>query len=1245
MRTIPDFDIELAQASNYIMCSELAHRALEEPPFGSYSNIILCILENIDRLADNCHMPEFTNHALPHICSIVKRASEWGNNDGWLRKISPKEAGYLLIALLIHDIGMLSQDAKDVPETERMSYLKGFSDISNWVRRTHVLRIGGLTKRLLNDYIKADASLTEHLDIAIGMAASHAKWAWESDFVSEKLTIAKFGMDEKRIAALNAIIAVSDLLDEDANRCDTVTLIEHRHGTTENMAHWIRHAITVEVGEVNKHCIHVKMRKLLPEQKYMDQVYRVLRNHYRLTKLYNEALGTLDAAIEKIIFDPQDGIPDLEDETSHRLTVWQKIPELKDALPEQLLQTFMPEALNQECKDENLRIRLNAAGLENVDLTGVQDYITPKTIVMPEEKVLFGKGSRTEHYAYIHHVVEEAYLNGNIGKVRHLCMAVIENLEPQTSLDEVYWALIFLLVCMKSESDHYIVDNCYPNKLYDTSPGQLKENLVVDGSSYQQPLDVLLQIEKPMISEQWLEEYADHLYEMNWDGIRDDLASRLLFQTIIGLSWFFTDGKELWCEIADFFIKHLQERAFSFAEVILQTKMRLQFQNDILEVPDRVPNDQSGENKFQNDFAKAWIDFYAADWRKVKEDAGYLINAAKYNQDYLCTAQGYLNLTSVACRWNDLEKEKSGFDSVYTGVYRYQRIIMEQPLPSFWSSREMAIESLIARCKEQPLESTTERLHLLRLTVLRQLDALAYWNLGEHIESIRNMAMYDYLVGVYFDKKGNYCGMEDVLPDIIINAIRSINDKLFNKQEQQKIISCLVKYNPEGLESVVSYITERCPKLEWRYAEEWLEFLVEHMNREQAKRIVDWVVRTNDFYKNQKTFFNLKRYSYLKLFLEKSYLDEGDFRVLDAIFTSKFQNDSMYRTNSDLCMAILKTAPKSQAVQYLNKMLHYEENEWKHRIVYAVCINVSNARDDMKDELHRFVKQCREKGDCTLYNDLDELIDTKNLGELQTINISQLKEILQSDLKVLSTKMEGYDSTILKETLDNFRNKNWKLASDEAVQEIVDILTAFLAEHEQNLNVYSFYNICQVLQEIERTSSNTVKNNIVSYFIDHYVKEERQYKYSAVEEKYADGPFCNFHIDFGADGLFESSVMMILLTGITQIKETEIQKKCICWSMDDTTQQNLEMYYYTTMICGYFYFMGNDVIKYTAFSGLMLIYGSLQIEDEKYEQRKHWAETAIHNLEERIEWFDGKSFQSRVKEETAFVQKVFEGIG
>ncbi len=130
MKDIPGFDIELAQATDYILGSPLAKKAFIQPPFCYFTNIVTEIIQWIDRLADNCHMPEFTNHALPHICSIVKRASEWGESDGWLNKISSQEAGYLLIALLIHDIGMLSQDEQDVPEKERLQHMKGLSDVS-----------------------------------------------------------------------------------------------------------------------------------------------------------------------------------------------------------------------------------------------------------------------------------------------------------------------------------------------------------------------------------------------------------------------------------------------------------------------------------------------------------------------------------------------------------------------------------------------------------------------------------------------------------------------------------------------------------------------------------------------------------------------------------------------------------------------------------------------------------------------------------------------------------------------------------------------------------------------------------------------------------------------------------------------------------------------------------------------------------------------------------------------------------
>lgn len=1231
MKPIPDFDIELAQASNYILGSDLAQKALEEPPFRNYTNIVRCILENVDRLADNCHMPEFTNHALPHICSIVKRASEWGVNDRWLEEICPKEAGYLLVALLIHDIGMLSQDVKDTPEQERMTYMKGFSDISNWVRRTHVLRIDGLVKRLLKDYIEQDDTLVEHLDVAVGMASSHAKWAWESNFVSRLPALRGQGLDEKRIAALNAVIAVSDLLDEDANRCDTVTLISHRHGSTENMAHWIRHAITVEVSEVKNHRIDIKMRKILPEKNHMDLVYRVLRNHYRLVKLYNTALSELNATIEKVAFDPGDGIPDLEDDISRKLTIWEQIPELKECLPQQLLQTFMAEALNQHCEDEKLCQRLNVIGLENVDLTDVQEFINPRTIVMMEEKVIRGDGSRKERYEYAHQEIEEAYLNGNIGKVRHLCMSVIENIDPGTSLDEVYWALIFSSVCMKSESDQYIPTYNYANVLRDDKYTKKQRKIVAKGSAYQQLLDVLFQIQAPMISEKWMNDYAKHLYKTKCGNLKDDLATRLLIQTVIGLFWFFA-GEELWKEVADFFIKKMQKYIPSMAEDIAETKKRLLLQNEIMQFPDRVPEKELFEDSSQKEFAKSWIDFYAGDWKQVGEDAVHLVNAAKYNQDYCCSAQGYLNLTRESCKYNNPDYEATAYDDIYTGIYRYQRIVMEQPLPSFWNNRQGAIETLIAECRKSPLKCANERMQLLRLIVLRQLDALCYWNLGEYIESVRNFTMYDYLTGVYFDVKGNYCGIKENLPEIIIDAIRSLDDKIFEEEEQKQIVALLMEHFPEGLSKIIDYITERCPKLEWRYAVSWLQILAEHLDREQAQKILDWTLKYDEFVHKQRLYLNLKEYLYLQWFVEKDYLDAGYWRALEPIVFRLFQNEHMFLVNSGLCEAILIKAPKRQVLQYLKSITGYEENKWKHQTVYSICICLGSKREDLKKELHEFLAECRMRANSSLYENLDELIEAENLTALQSIDIDGLAEILRIDLQELEKNgVSGFDSRMLENTVDHFRNQNWMLAEDCKVQKVVNMLLAFLEKHNSELSVFYFGNICRVIYDVERMSSDAIRKNIVNWFYSHYIDESP--KVVPPEKVFSDHPFNTVHMDLGTDGMYEQSVMMIVVTGMPQIEEITEQRKCILWSMAHTKSTVPVMYQYTTILCSYFYFMGTREIKDLAFAGLMLVQGSLRVEDEKWRERKQQVELAWKCLRQSTDWFGEKTFEMRVEED------------
>jgi hypothetical protein len=1234
MKQIPDFDIELAQTTNYILGSPLAKRVLEDPPFRNYTNIVICILENIDRLADNCHMPEFTNHALPHICSIVRRASEWGENDGWIEKITSGEAGYLLLALLIHDIGMLSQDVKDMPEQDRLLYMKGFSDISNWVRRTHVIRIDGLTKRLLRAYLDLDEELEKHLDIAIGIARSHATWPWEKNFISNASAIRSLGLSEKRIRALNAIVAVCDLLDEDANRCDTVTLIAHRHGTTENMAHWLRHAITVEVSEVNDHAIRIRMRRLIPQKEHMELVYGALRNHYRLIRLYNEALAGLGAAIDRIGFEPEDGVPEMEDEISRTLCIWEEIPELKDCLPEQLLMTFMPEALNQGKWDKALQRKLNRIGLESLDLTEVKTFIEPDIVVMPEEKIIRGGGDRKDRYAYAHQLVEEAYLNGNIGKVRHLCMSVLEDINYAVPLDEIYWALIFLAVCMKSDLDYFMTTRNYPNSL---RPKQHRNRaqIITRGSAYRQLLDVLFAIQEPQISQELLEKYAEHLYTTKCAGLKDDLATLLLIQTVTGMFWFFEDDTQNWIKIADFFAAKLNRRLPSMKKQIADTKNRLILQKEILRFPDKEPAQELLHDGRQMEFAKSWIDFYGAKWGKVKERAVQLANAARRNQDYCCTAQGYLNLAGEKLEHNVSGYEKSPYDGMYTRIYRYQRISMEQPLPSFWKEREEMIETLAAKCKEHPLKGATERIQILRLAVLRQLDALRYWNLGEYIESVRNLTMYHYVTAVYYDKRGNYCGFKENLPRCVTGAISSLDRDFFDEKQQKKIVDLMMEHDPKGLDDVVSYITECSPALEWSYAAKWLPMLAERMEKQQAGRVMEWTLTYDGFIRKQKLHFDLGEYGYLRSFVEKGYLDEADWKRMEPIFSRLFQSAHMLRSNAALCEAVLVKAPKEMTLQYLSKIAAYEENPEKQQIIYSLCILMSNQRSDMTDELHAWIAACDAKKENPIYKKIDALIDVRHLAEIQTIDMDGLKKILSDGLeKLRAAGVNGFDSRMLQDVIEQFQNQNWTLASDEAVGELVQMITGFFEQYSDGLNVLYFWRLCELLHEIERMCSENIMAQIVSYFIAHYVGKETEVLPPA--KTFGDSPLNMIHMDFGDNGMYEQSVMMILLSGIGQIKDAENQKKCILWSIRHTRAGLPAMYQYTTILCSCFYFMGENANRELALAGLMLVRGSLESEDDKWEERKKHVETALQAMRESKNWFGAIPFEERVKADAVY---------
>ena len=85
---------------------------------------------------------------------------------------------------------------------------------------------------------------------------------------------------------LAAIIAVADLLDEGNNRCDTITLIKHRQGSLMNKAHWLRHSLTANLVGISRKTIKVDFVKPTGSENELQQVYRALRNHYRLSLIH-----------------------------------------------------------------------------------------------------------------------------------------------------------------------------------------------------------------------------------------------------------------------------------------------------------------------------------------------------------------------------------------------------------------------------------------------------------------------------------------------------------------------------------------------------------------------------------------------------------------------------------------------------------------------------------------------------------------------------------------------------------------------------------------------------------------------------------------------------------------------------------------------------------------------------------------------------------------------------------------------
>ena len=366
MRSLPDPDLSLRDASDFIFDSPLARRALEDPEPRNLAVFLREVIQAIYKLTVSCHLPEFTDHGLGHLCSLVDRLSRWtiigteANPKAVVEHADfrPKEAAILLLATLLHDIGMLSQRPEDLPAEHGGHHARSLQDVPGWVRATHIARLERITRRLFAT--EFEAVLTNSLlGRAFAVARAHGSWPWDWS---------PFAFVEND-AGLAAMLAVADLLDEDSMRCDSSTLLRHRYGTALNCAHWIRHSLTVGRVLVCEGQVDVEFGRPPRTDAQIEPVFAALRNHYRIVLLYLRELGQVNAGLLGINFDPPTGLPNTE---VRDLEGWWEMPEFRfqSALVYHLLESFMAEALLDNRRLPSAAIhRLTTLGLTPVDLT------------------------------------------------------------------------------------------------------------------------------------------------------------------------------------------------------------------------------------------------------------------------------------------------------------------------------------------------------------------------------------------------------------------------------------------------------------------------------------------------------------------------------------------------------------------------------------------------------------------------------------------------------------------------------------------------------------------------------------------------------------------------------------------------------------------------------------------------------------------------------------------------------------
>lgn len=1163
MKNIPEFNAEYAQVVEYIFDSDLAKKTFQDPPFKNYNNILRETLSAIDRLSDNCHMPEFTNHALPHICSVIKRASEWGVNSGWIEKISSQECGYLLLALVIHDIGMLSQDSSHLPDNKKIDSKKGMSEISTWVRKTHVERLEKLYFSIVADQSEG---IEGSIKLVIEMASTHSVWPWDARFDVSTDLCKKNNVNKENILSLCAVIAVTDLLDEDSNRCDTITLIKHKHGTIDNISHWIRHALTVNVSAVENKKIKIKFRKLPNLPSDFINVYQTLRNHYRLIKLYNSRLCHIGGEIDGVEFDPSDKV-DYSDSISESLSIWNTHIELKNNITRRIMDTFMPEAKGiyiDNISEKNIK----AIGMETISYP--QNNHT-ETI----EEQLVAEASATNIYEILNHLkqkTETAYLDGKMGTVRHLCYLAIEALENARvtpSIRNIYWVLSYMTVAFRKTMDIQKLDDLYAERT------AKKAKVTKDNFSYKVLFDFVISLFDLDFSDKSLNENLVECKKIKPSELEDDLPTALLIETISNFLHFVDEGRAL--DFVSNIIANIKDSHKIVFQMLESVKRRLVYQKLIFSKDDFViPASTAGVLEWN---AYAWRCFYDNNWVDLEKSINILMQKINSNDESFTALIGLINMVSGHIDMQNYNRFSNFQSSKYQ---KYQRLESELPINTYIEEMCREIEIRIMKIHDDPRKASQDRRELFRYIIHLEAYSKKYWNLGLYLNAQKYMLEFACSMTLYRSDSGAYSGFADWGKNCSISAIKTLKSKCVDDETKKDIIGIIENKCPKTFNEIYDYIIEQSQKAEWFNCLEWLEILEDNIPDKKIDMLIKWTVNFAEFSKEVKYRYNLYQFNYLEPVFKNYKLSEQQWELLQPICNSLLRNSATTRTCEKLCFSILEAMPLQRCVNTLSQIVDQYNGDGDIENLHTIIYNLSVTRNEFLPHGVEILKTLDMKIQKPDIKEFISYLETPVIAEREDFDEKDIFEHFTRDLNALAvTNVYSSHGNMY----FYYTNINWNKAKKRFINKIFSTFEKFIKSNENLYDSY-FSEALLIMKTIVSRLSEDYKKRYITFILElikcNY-KTQKNLMSRSVSTPMSSAIFKD------SIGDYQTYAYAYTLSEFCRYMNYEQLYDSIEWTIAKIPESSNQFLYYYSYFASYCFITQNNNVKQLSYTALMML--------------------------------------------------------